>query len=497
MLTISNASPAAVTQLSLISNDRRAAQYNTNTIQTAIKNGGMVQIVDAGNYEVVADNFFTSAAARIVCAPGVYFTIAGVPVALSTLSGYLSTSEGVNVRGLRATVFGDSFSARNVNVGLMYRWLDYGYFTWANMLLNSSFRFTTQYGVSGNTTAQMLARIGPVVADPSDWVFVQGGINDISAGATEATIVANLQAICATLANTKIVCLLAISPNAQAAGNTTKILNINARLRRWCATQKSVIFADVYSALVDSTLTTGAFASGNSPDSLHLSAQGARLAGQVIANAISPFVKVCPFLPSSGAEAWAIDNTCTQLLTSPLMTGTGGSVSGTGASGTLANNWNGGTDTGTVTSVFLAGQSRTDGIGLDQQITISSAGSGSVVNMRQTGVEARCSIGDTLYAVGSITLTGMSDVAYVMPTIQVVMDGTTYQIRCTDTSSTTFSQTNLAFNFRTPEFLLDCTTLSSVGFFLKIGFGTSGTGAAVMKVGRTGLYRIPAGATAS
>ncbi len=211
--------------------------------------------------------------------------------------------------------------------------------------------------------------------------------------------------------------------------------------------------------------------------------------GQAIATALSSLLPAVPLLPSSAADTYATDSTSQQLLTNPLMTGTSGTVSGVGASGTNANGWNGGTDTGTVTSVFLAGQSRTDGIGFNQRITISAAGSGAIVNLRQTGLSSRVSIGDTIYAVGSLKLSGMTDVAFVVPSLEVTIDGVSSNIRVMDSSASAYDQTDVSFDFRTADFLLSGTSITALNFFLRVGFGTSGTGAAVVEAGRMGVFK--------
>lgn len=423
--------------------------------------------------------------------------------AASTLANMarLATDAAGNVVGMvssnafranTAVVFGDSFSNRNNQTSgtLLYRQMDWGYFTWANVFCNGAFTLLANHGVSGNTTTQMLARIDQALVVGAAWAFVQGGVNDVSAGATADQIVANLKEICRRfVAAGANVVLCGIAPYTGYAGGYTTILAVNKALREYYSTAPNVVFVDVYQALVNPTDTTGALATGMSDDALHPSAKGARAYGQAIANAIAGRYSPFNYLPSSAADSYAIDAASKQLLTNPLMSGTGGSVSGTGASGTLANGWNGGTDTGTVTSVFAAGQARSDGVGVDQQITISSAGSGAIVNMRQTGLASRVAIGDTVYAVGSISLSGCSDLLYVQPSIEVTIDGVTSRVRIFDNASAVWDQTNLTINFRTPEFTLAGTTITALNYFIRFGFGTSGTGAAVAKIGRCGLLK--------
>lgn len=412
--------------------------------------------------------------------PTLTFDSSGNPIGIANLNG---------TRANTAILFGDSFSARCHQPGILARQMDWGYFTWLNVFCNGAFTCIGNYGVSGNTTTQMLARIETAAAAGASWVFVQGGVNDLST-ATADQIITNLKAICARFVQTgaKVV-LCGISPYTGYAGGYTTILAVNKAMREYCNVTPNITFVDVYSSLVNPTDTTGALATGMSDDALHPSSKGARAYGLAIANAISGQYTNTNLLVSSAADAYVIDNTSKQILTNPLMSGTTGTISGTGASGTLATSWTGGVATGTATAVFTAGVARSDGIGVDQQIVISGAGAGAVVNIRQTGIGGRAAIGDTLYATGSITLTGCTDLLYFQPSIDIVIDGATTRSRIMDSASANTDQGDLTIKFRTPDILLSGTTLTSINFFINITFGTSGAGAATVKLGRIGIFK--------
>lgn len=385
-----------------------------------------------------------------------------------------------------AVVFGDSFSAR-VNSSLVdYRQSDHGYWTWANLLLGSPMRLIGNFGVAGNRTDEMLARIAAVESAGAEWVFVQGGINDLAASVPASTVVANLVSICERLRKGSKVVLLNLAPNPS---YTSGVLTVNAALANYAQTAGNLILVDVFSAVVNPTDTTGAFAANMSNDNLHLTVAGARAYGAAIAAAISEFMPAVPFLPASAADSVAINAGCSQIITNPLMSGSSGTVSGTGASGTVATSWSAGTDTGTVTSVWLHGQSRSDGIGVDQQVTCSGAAANAIVNLRQTsGLTARVAAGDTIFACGSISLSGMADVARVQPSVSVTVDGVSSVLHCLDNSDTTWPQTDVSFNWRTTDFLLTAVP-TVLQMFIRIRFGSSGAGACVAKFGRTGIYK--------
>lgn len=418
------------------------------------------------------------------------FNRSGPPWVVSIDPTYLTPAEVAAMRrgsgAASAVVFGDSYSSRTNSNGAAFRQSDHAYWTWANLLLGSPMRLVANLGINGNTTTQMLNRIYDVHAANAEYVFVQGGINDLSASATADTVVANLVAICESLRQRSKVILLNLAPNTAYTGS---IVAINAALANYAVTVGNVFLVDVFSAVVNPTDSTGPFASGMSNDALHLTAAGARAYGAAIDSAIRKFVAVQPFLPASMADYAGTNANSRQILANPLMTGSAGTVSGTGASGTLASSWAAGTDTGTVTSVWLHEQTRSDGLGFDQQVTVSNAAENSTINMRQnTGLTTRVVAGDTIFACGSISLTGMVNVSRVQPSVTVTIDGTTSVLHCLDNSDTTFSQSDVAFNWRTPEFVLSAVP-SALSLFFRIRFGAGGNGACVAKFGRTGLYR--------
>ncbi len=393
--------------------------------------------------------------------------------------------------GTTCVVFGDSFTARNKGATTS-RDLDWGYFNWAQFLMGSPFTLLYNAGVSGNRTDQMLARMTDVTAYSPDWCFVQGGINDVTFGTTAANIAINLQNICTQLAGRGIrVVFLSVAPNSQSAGNSTKVQQINQAMREWCQrTYGQVIFVDTYALMVDSTLTTGALASGMSDDSLHPSGKGARAMGQAIANALQYQLPNRNFLPSSNGESYGIDSTSKQLLDNPMhATGSPVAATGTGASGNVPSSWQGSASGMTAgTAVFTPSQTRTDGIGLEQQIVIANAEANSSVNIRQSPAAARLAIGDTVYFVGQMKITGAANLKTISFGGSVTIDSVAQQINCLEPSGTTnFDSSDVTLTFRSKDLVLTGTTINSSSFVASLTFNASG--AATVKIGRCGFYK--------
>lgn len=393
--------------------------------------------------------------------------------------------------GATCVIFGDSFSARNKGATTS-RALDWGYFNWAQYILGSPFTLVNNAGISGNRTDEMLLRMSDVTAYNPDWCIVQGGINDITYGTPVASIVANLKSICSQLVNIGVrVALLSIAPNTQSAGNSIKVQQINQAMREWCQRQYGqVVFVDYYAKMVDATLTTGALASGMSDDALHPSGKGARVIGQAIADALQYLLPNRNLLPSSNGDSFGVDSTSKQLIDNPMhATGSPVAATGTGASGNVPSSWLGSAAGMTAgTAVFTPSQTRTDGVGLEQRIVIANAEANSSVNIRQNLSAARLAIGDTVYIVGQMRITGAANLKTITFGGNVTVDSVAQQIQCLEASGTTnFDSSDVTLTFRSPDLVVSGSVVNSAQFLASLTFNASG--AATVYIGRCGFYK--------
>jgi lysophospholipase L1-like esterase len=406
-----------------------------------------------------------------------------------------------STRALTCCLLGDSFSNRNYSSpSEYYRWMDWGYFVWANALLGSPFKLLKNGGIAGENSAQALARLQSDVLDyRPDWCFLLSSVNDTGDGLVAAdTIANNVQMIDRMVAAGITVVVLAICPYTTNAAATKNIHQVNRYLSEYARTKKGVIFVDTYSALINPTSATGALASGMSDDALHPSAKGARKMGAAIAQVLSPILKgYAVVLPSSMSETYSVDTSEYQMLQNPLFTGTGGtastaSIPGAVCTGTVADGWTAGPAL-LASSVDCSLAARSDGIGNDQVLTISSAVSGALVNIRLTAsLSGLASAGDTVYFCGEMTLSSPVDVVQCRAYIAMTVGGVQYNITVFDPSLSTYDNTAFTVKFRTADFVIPAGAVTQMQGRLDVKFGTSGSGSAVLKLGRAGLYRIPA-----
>ncbi len=174
-----------------------------------------------------------------------------------------------------------------------------GWLPWALTTANGlSFSWNPtfgNFGVGGDTTTNILARMGPILASKASIATLLIGINDISGGivlgGAPATVLANLKAnylkIVSMLraAGIRPICFT-ILPAGGSSGMTDNMRNtvlaFNAWLRAYGPINGIEVF-DAYRVLADTTSATGAMLTGSSIDGLHPNATGAFRLGQAFA----------------------------------------------------------------------------------------------------------------------------------------------------------------------------------------------------------------------
>lgn len=199
-----------------------------------------------------------------------------------------------------------------------------GWFHWANAFLGNRLRMVRNAGVSGNTYAQMRARIdADVLAYPSDWVFMGGPTNDTSNGRTYAEIIADATAILDKLAGRKVLMLTAPPTVAHTGSEIQVLFQVNAWIRRLPQTRKNIVVADVWNAIA--APGTVSPTDGLTIDGIHYNLNGAARVGRVAADAVRQWLPNTPHIVSNAADP-------TSVIANPTFdtNGAGWSVLGTG-----------------------------------------------------------------------------------------------------------------------------------------------------------------------
>lgn len=267
-----------------------------------------------------------------------------------------SIAAGLTDKANTFVLFGDSITANNMMAdSAQVRGLATGYFTAANVMLGHRAIVLNYAGISGNTTTQMVARIGPdVLAYSPGWCVVLGGINDIAAGATAAQVIANLQTIYQTLtaAGIRVVACTVMPSSLRITTPAlhTLLHTVNAWIKTYAQTSKGVTLADFHAAFADPA--TGAEVSTFSKDQLHPNIVGAWSLGRCLFEVLDPLLPKLRILPSSPTDY-------KNLVYNPLAVGNNASgtnsyTNGTGITGNGPNGWTtirSGTGTGVASKV--------------------------------------------------------------------------------------------------------------------------------------------------
>lgn len=248
------------------------------------------------------------------------------------------------------------------------------WFNWANVLLRKSLVNVGIFGVAGDTTAMILARVGSVTAVSPGWCIVMGGVNDIQNDIAWTTTRDNLIAIYTALRNAGIrVVAGTVTPSTGISTTARKqaLSQINAWMLDYARQTPGMIAVNWSAPLADAT--TGDPATGVTMDGTHQTAVMASHMGRRLADALAPHITTADRLPLSNADPYNV-------ITNGMLTG------GT----TVATNWV--TFGGTVVASKVA---RRDEIpGEWQQITLQT-GSNTLAFQASSG----WSIGDTVFGV--------------------------------------------------------------------------------------------------
>lgn len=198
------------------------------------------------------------------------------------------------------------------------------------------------FGVGGNTIAQMLARIPDVIASGATACLILGGTNDVAQLATEAEVLTNIDRLFNeghdVLAAAGVQPIVAtIPPRGRSTAASTsdqrqRIAKANARIRRY-AQQRGYPLVDFHKILVDPATGMYLDAANNATDGgVHPNTVYCRKMAEAVVAAVSPMAGA--FV--ADLAGWQTDPT--NLIPNGLFLGTTSTVNGY----PMPQGWNGG-----------------------------------------------------------------------------------------------------------------------------------------------------------
>ena len=378
---------------------------------------------------------------------------------------------------------------------------DNSFVTWALGLTLGRCKLLANSGVSGNTVAQMWARIQTDVFDYyPQWVTVMGGINSINGGSTAAAVwddstnggLKQIYDACRARGIRVVACTilpLASGHPSFSAANTEKALWVNQKIRDYCYAYPGMVLFDAFSVVVDPTSLTAASATNMiDTGNIHPSAFGSRKMGIKLAAILNNILPAFDNLPSSYADSYLVTSTNTNRAPNPTFVGTSGTKLGV-ATGNVANSWNAGNTTGTPGCVCSV-VSRSDGLGNNQRCVVTSASNNDAVTIRTGNIASNFAIGDTVYGECSVTLTSVTALQAVRTYIQYKVDSGAYvYVYGMANSTTTCDTTDLTeIVLRTPDLTFAGTTINEVYFGAQVIH--TGAGGSTLEMGRAQVRKV-------
>lgn len=305
--------------------------------------------------------------------------------------------------------------------------------------------FSLNFGVAGNTSAQLLARIDAIAACPADIIVILIGTNNVNGSVSAQTLTdykSDMAAIWDRLAAAgKVVVTMPPLPRNLSAGNQNNRRVLHA-MREWMLRQawsgrRNFYIADAAVEYGDPTSATYAPRAGYDYDGLHPQARGGYEIGakslfRVLDRILPP---VPQFLASADDVYDATYNPGGNLLTNGLLDGTAGSkntVQGLTPTGDIATSWqtsfsapySGGTALSGLTVVGSKGITA-DGR-IEQVLTLSGGYTGDVDSAfgisQAVGSLSRIQPGDVIEAMAEIVLdVSATELPLVSPRLTMAM----------------------------------------------------------------------------
>lgn len=221
----------------------------------------------------------------------------------------------------------------------------HGYITHALSEIGQSLKFVdaNNYGLGGDTSADLLARFSAVTASDCGLVVIAIGTNDRGgANLTAQQTIDNIQAMVdlSLVAGMKVI---VCTPNPRGTAtypnnrlSTAQLAN-HLQVRRWIISleQPDVYPCDTWKYLADPLSSTGDIKEDYTSDGLHSIQLGAYWHGKALAEVMEKIAPVVQVLPVTNADQYSVSNLTGAITTNPMMKVTGTGVPGVRASATF------------------------------------------------------------------------------------------------------------------------------------------------------------------
>jgi lysophospholipase L1-like esterase len=312
----------------------------------------------------------------------------------------------------RVAILGDSLGDNNSTAN---NYNGFGYLSQAQARSGWAFDFddSLNKGISGETSSQILARVGDVIALAPDRCWLTSGGNDVTNGTAANTVIANIAATVSALTDAGIwVDLIPLLPRTYLMDSTKRALQADIVAGQVALAGGRCIVHRCDLAILDTGSPTNDPIAGALTDGLHPGVYGSDVMADPILAYYSRF-----------GGFWERQLQGTLRSVNPTLTGSAG-TKGTAATGTVASNWR--LERSSGTTISAVGSKVADDAG--QIITFSSAGGGAtgelvrLINTANITV-ADLQAGDLIQSEVDIVATGLVNVRNVRLQAQSTITG--------------------------------------------------------------------------
>jgi hypothetical protein len=352
----------------------------------------------------------------------------------------------------------------------------------------------TPAGVSASGTL-INDQIPGLIASGATHAVIMGGVNDFLAGSSLSAVQTAYLAAIQELIAAGIKVWVWTQPTVNAAYTfytvtmQAKLFELNRWLKTRVATQfaeNNVVVVDVAGATVDPLSATGDHKATGAADNIHPNNLSGYWGGKEAARIWNLFIPPVPAFVVSNADNYGYSSTVSNLVDNSLMvTGGLGVVTPTGF--TVVNS-----GTGTPTSV-LTTVTRTDGVGYDSQIAVTSNALNDQTIFKTADVKARCAVGDTLIVQVEITATVVTVLKWLQ--LGLYVDGAIYNFSSIDMSiggpDVPLPEAPFTMLMQTPPYTIPAAQGTISRVMAELNIRASAAGAMTVKVSKYSIIKLP------
>jgi len=304
---------------------------------------------------------------------------------------------------------------------------------WANALSDQRLVVGATFGVSGDRTDQMIARLNSAIATGAGMLYLQGGLNDIAqnyptAGSSGATAFANIRAMADAARQAGMIVVIEMEVGSNVISTSAlcgQVNELNARLYEYAERTPGILLHDARPVVLqtDFSATAMSYRTGYTYDGTHVNGRGAYYWAKSLALLLQSVVPPRAAVRMVG-RAEAVGNGRRNYLANPCFVPATGGGANDGTSGTVPSGWSASKSAG-ATGAF---GNEVDAAGLGNHVVVAAtfAAQGDYVRLYQDVNPASWDVGEVVEGTAKITVSSPVNMAIAHLNVQANVGGSSY-----------------------------------------------------------------------